>query len=115
MTNINKFPRLHCTLDRRKKLMDIDIKEIRYLNKRNVAIHIIAKKYKVSISLIRYWTNEKSRKKIRKQAAQYKHDDEWKKRHKKISRESTKYRRKVNPLLLKYSNTLKKRSNIKKI
>ena len=56
-----KYPRLPRKLDRRCKLMDKDIRTIRTLYKYGASIKTLAKKFKVSGNLIRYWTDEKYR------------------------------------------------------
>jgi len=58
------YPRLSPELDRRRKLMPEDIKKIRHERERGRTTIYLAKKYKVSATLICYWTNEKFRQKV---------------------------------------------------
>lgn len=99
---MEKFPRLPQELDRRKKLMKEDIEEIRELKKDGLSMLTIAKIYNVSQALICYWTNEKFREKVRKDAAQYKRSTEAIKRHKEIDRKSILYKMRVHSALRKY-------------
>ena len=111
-----KFPRLSQELDRRKKLMDEDIKEIRILKEKGLSMVEIAKMYNVSYSSIYFWTNKKFREKVRKDAAQYRRGPEAIIRHRKISKKSMEYKLKVNPALKEYRDEHnKKYRELKKI
>ena len=94
-----KYPRLPANLDRRRKLMPEDIKKIRKLRKSGVNVCIIAIKFKVSTTLIYYWTNEKLRQRIIKRASEANRDTKARRERQK---KSIQYIRKVNPKYVKY-------------
>ena len=94
-----KYPRLSPELDRRRKLMPEDIKNIRHERERGRSTIYLANKYEVSATLIAYWTNEKFRQKVIQSS---KHQKKDMKRHKELDAESKKYIAKVNPLFKEY-------------
>lgn len=58
-----KYPRLPKRLDRRCKLTDRNISQIRKLRKKGIKILKISDKFNVCTNTIHYWTNEKFRRK----------------------------------------------------
>ena len=99
-----KYPRVNPLYDRRRKLTPSQISSIRLLYKRHWKPDTLAKRYKVSISTILYWTNKEYRRKNILSASlsarnRYKLD---KTKHRKITNLSHLYLRLINPQMNKY-------------
>jgi len=85
-----KYPRLPKKLDRRCKLTEKDIHQIRMLKENDVSNLEIAGVFNVSRSLIHYWTNEEYRQRVIEKAKKCRIDKEIKRRR---QLESVVYRR----------------------
>jgi len=101
-----KYPRLSPELDRRRKLMPDDIRDIRLERERGRTLKYLAKKFNVTIIAIFYWTNENYRQKILERS---KHQNKNRKTQNKYHQESKKYIRNVNPAFKEYQKEQSKK------
>jgi len=105
-----KYPRINEKLDRRKKLMELDKKDIRELRNAGYKIPELAKRFKVSITTIRRVIYPEEQKKMYNRTAQRNFirrltDENFKSKMNKQIKEAQKTRRylkEYRPLWLKY-------------